>query len=51
MKRIKYNGKKFTELCLNGVDWHEKVLSNGQVILVSYSLDHPSMDEKYYCEV
>lgn len=51
MQRIAYNGKKFKELCLNGVDWHEHVKSNGKVILVSKSYEHPSLENKYYCEL
>lgn len=43
MTRIKYNGKKFKELCREGIDWYEHVRSNGQIILVS-------MDNKYYCD-
>lgn len=50
MVRIKYNGKKFNELCLMGVDWFEHTMSNGQVVLVSTSYEHPIMNNKYYCE-
>lgn len=51
MQRIAYNGSKFKELCLNGVDWYEYVKSNGKVVLVSESNEHPSLTNKYYCEV
>lgn len=51
MYRIAYNGKKFKELCLKGVDWYEYVKSNGKVVLVSVSEEHPSLTNKYYCEV
>lgn len=51
MIRIRYNGKKFKELCLKGVDWYEYVKSNGKVILVSKSYDYPSLTNKYYCEL
>ena len=51
MTRIAYDGKKFKELCLNGVDWYEHVRGNGQVVLVSVSEEHPSLTNKYYCEL
>jgi len=51
MYRIQYDGKKFKELCLKGVDWQEQITSNGRIILVSVSEEHPSLTNKYYCEV
>lgn len=51
MTRIAYNGSKFKELCLNGVDWHEQTRSDGRVVLVSVSEEHPSLTNKYYCEL
>ena len=51
MTRIAYDGKKFKELCLKGVDWHEHVRANGAVVLVSVSEEHPSLTNKYYCEL
>lgn len=51
MSKISYGGKKFKELCLDGVDWHEHTLSNGRVVLVSVSEEYPSLTNKYYCEL
>lgn len=51
MTRIAYNGSKFKELCLNGVGWYEHTMSNGRVVLASVSEEHPSLTNKYYCEL
>ena len=51
MVRIEYNGKKFKELCRIGVDWYEHIKSNGRLVLVSVSEEHPSLTNKYYCEM
>lgn len=51
MDRIEYGEKKFNELCLKGVDFYEHIMSNGHVVLVSESNEHPSLTNKYYCEL